>query len=311
MSKMKATVLIVISILLIASLEVHGSNRKRKLKFNYIDDDDEPPRKKEKSSASNPYDETTNTNSGKVRNQPTEKKESLLDDFLKILEEKKGDNPRGSNYSDHPHIEILDFNEQIGTDPDTLHKIAKILLQSPPENPAQNLLNAKNQELLLRNELAQHIENRKKLIDEHPQAGRTQPSIHPPQEFAEFIVHQIQNDPNQKLLNVINHELMLRNTLAQLLENQRMYPTQNMLNANNQELLLRNELAQCIKYRKKLIDDQPKAGGTLPCIDPFQELFAEISVHQIQKDPNHNLLNVINRELLLRNKLAQLKNQQK
>eukprot|EP01083_Nonionella_stella_P025607 70517_1 len=99
---------------------------------------------------------------------------------------------------------------------------------------------------------------------------------------------------------------MLRNTLAQLLENQRMYPTQNMLNANNQELLLRNELAQCIKYRKKLIDDQPKAGGTLPCIDPFQELFAEISVHQIQKDPNHNLLNVINRELLLRNRLAQL-----
>eukprot|EP01083_Nonionella_stella_P025606 70514_1 len=264
MSKMKATVLIVISILLIASLEVHGSNRKRKLKFNYIDDDDEPPRKKEKSSASNPYDETTNTNSGKVRNQPTEKKESLLDDFLKILEEKKGDNPRGSNYSDHPH-----------------------------------------------KELTQHIENRKKLIDEHPQAGRTQPSIHPPQEFAEFIVHQIQNDPNQKLLNVINHELMLRNTLAQLLENQRMYPTQNMLNANNQELLLRNELAQCIKYRKKLIDDQPKAGGTLPCIDPFQELFAEINVHQIQNDPNQKLLNVINRELLLRNKLAQLKNQQK
>eukprot|EP01083_Nonionella_stella_P183831 665332_1 len=132
MSKMKATVLIVISILLIASLEVHGSNRKRKLKFNYIDDDDEPPRKKEKTSASNPYDETTNTNSGKVRNQPTEEK----------------------------------------------------------------------------------------LIDEHPQAGRTQPGIDPPQEFAEI---KIQNDPNQELLNVVNREVLLRNTLAQL-KNQRMYP---------------------------------------------------------------------------------------
>eukprot|EP01083_Nonionella_stella_P293468 998041_1 len=165
MSKMKATVLIVISILLIASLEVHGSNRKRKLKFNYIDDDDEPPRKKEKTSASNPYEKTTNTNSGKVRNQPTEKKESLLDDFLKILEETK---------DDHPH-----------------------------------------------KELTQHIENRKKLIDEHPQAGRTQPGIDSFQEFAEINVHQIQNDPNQNLLNVINHELLLRNKLAQLKNQQK------------------------------------------------------------------------------------------